>query len=113
MTSRPLSLLAFRRAAAPLTWLFIVLVLVVFAERRAAEWDFNDDTGVVLQNDDAVEGEELLNKLLLANDVVIPIAPEAVGLAGEQPILLSATSLSLLAVRGLESRGPPPLPQTS
>ena len=102
-----LSLRSLRRSACPMAWLFVLLLLTVFAERRAAEWDFNDDTGVVVQNEEAVEGEELLTKLLLVNDVVLPVVPEAVGLQREQPTLLVVVAHSLLAVRGLESRAPP------
>jgi hypothetical protein len=103
------SLMRLRRLSTPVVWTFLVLILVVFVERRVAESDFDDDNGVVVQNDEADEGEEILYKLVLANDVVIPIAPEATALEGERPVLLSATALSLLVVRGLESRAPPAL----
>ena len=105
----PISLIRLRRSCTPMAWAFVLLVLAVFVERRVAESDFDDDAGVVVQNDEAVEGEEILTKLLVANDVVIPIAPEATRLDGERPVLLTATALSLLAVRGLESRAPPAL----
>jgi hypothetical protein len=102
-----LSLIPLRRTCVPVVWLFVFLVLTVFVERRVAESDFDDDAGVVMQNDEAVEGEEILTMLLVANDVVIPIAPQAAPLETERPVLLSATALSLLVVRGLESRAPP------
>ena len=105
----PLSLSGVRRTCAPIAWLFVLLVLTVFVEHRVAESDFDDDAGVVMQNDEAVEGEEILNKLLILNDVVIPIAPKVVALHRERPMLLVATALSLLVVRGLESRAPPAL----
>jgi hypothetical protein len=105
--SFPLSLMALRRWCTPVVWVFVLLVLAVFVERRVAESDFDDDNGVVVQNDEAVEGEEILTKLLLANDVVIPILPAATAFRGERPVLLTATEISLLAVRGLESRAPP------
>jgi hypothetical protein len=108
-TAASFSLIGLRRTCAPMVWIFVLLVLAVFVERRVAESDFDDDAGVVLQNDEAVEGEEILNKLLIANDVVIPIAPKATALEGERPVLLGVTALSLLAVRGLESRAPPAL----
>ena len=107
MTNASISLIRLRRTCAAIAWLFVFLVLTVFVEHRVADSDFDDDAGVVMQNDEAVEGEEILNKLLIANDVVIPIAPKATALEGERPVLLSATALSLLAVRGLESRAPP------
>jgi len=108
-TAASLSFIALRRPCAPIVWLFVFLVLAVFVERRVAESDFDDDAGVVMQNDEAVEGEEILNKLLIANDVVIPIVPEIARLDGERAVQLAATALSLLAVRGLESRAPPAL----
>ena len=108
-TAASLSLIGLRRPCAPMVWLFVFLVLGVFVEHRVAESDFDDDAGVVMQNDEAVEGEEILNKLLIANDVVIPIVPEIARLDGERPVQLAATTLSLLVVRGLESRAPPAL----
>ena len=105
----PLSLSGVRRTCAPIAWLFVLLVLTVFVEHRVAESDFDDDAGVVMQNDEAVEGEEILMMLLATNDVAIPIAPKIARLPGERPVLLVATTLSLLAVRGLESRAPPAL----
>ena len=102
-----ISLVGLRRACAPMAWAFVLLVLATFVEGRVAESDFDDDIGVVLQNDEAVEGEEILQMLIAANDVVIPIAEEAKPLEGERPILLAATDVSLLVVRGLESRAPP------
>ncbi len=105
----PMSLSGVRRTSAPVAWLFVLLILMIFVEHRVADSDFDDDAGVVMQNDDAVEGEEILNKLLIANDVVIPIAPKAVALHRERPMLLVATALSLRVVRGFESRAPPAL----
>jgi hypothetical protein len=108
-TAASFSLIDLRRTCAPMAWIFVLLVLAVFVEHRVAESDFDDDAGVVMQNDEAVEGEEILNKLLIANDVVIPIVPEITRLDGERPVQLVATALSLLVVRGLESRAPPSL----
>jgi hypothetical protein len=107
MTAPLLSLLRMRRICAPMAWVFVLLVLMVFVEGRVAESDFDDDDGIVLQNDEAVEGEEILQKLIVANDVVIPIAYEATPLEGGRPVLLVVTTLSLLVVRGFGSRAPP------
>ena len=90
-----------------MAWLFILLLLTVFAERRAAELDFNDDNGLVIQNGEADEGDEVLTKLLLVNDLILPIVPGAGTLNREHPQLLVVVAQSLLAVRGLESRAPP------
>ena len=102
-----LSLIGLRRCCVPMAWLFVLLVLAVVVERRVAESDFDDDAGVVMQNDEAVEGEEILNKLLIAYDVIIPIVPAITRLDRERPVQLVATALSLHIVRGLESRAPP------
>jgi hypothetical protein len=108
MTTAPsFSLKRLRTGRLPMAVLFLLLVLNVFVEHRIAEIDWADDDGVVIQNDEAVEGEEILNKLILANDLVMPYVPEAVPLDGERPVLLTVTALSLLTVRGLESRAPP------
>jgi hypothetical protein len=95
------------RARPPIALLFMLLVLMVFVEHRMAERDWADDAGVVLQNDEAVEGEEIFNKLILANDGVVPHVPHVAPLQRERPALLAATTFSLLCVRGLESRAPP------
>lgn len=101
-------MISVRRTCGPVAWLFVFLVLTMFVERRVAESDFDDGYERLYQNDEAVEGEEILQKLIVANDVVTPIAPEATPLEGERPVLLAATAISLLVVRGLESRAPPP-----
>src|SRR5438876_9648567 len=106
-TAASFSLIGLRRPCAPMVWLFVFLVLAVFFERRGADYDLNDDAGVVVQNEEAVEGEEILMMLLATNDVAIPIAPKIARLPGERPVLLVATALSLLRVRRLESRAPP------
>ena len=106
-TALPFSLLRLRKGQLPIAGLFILLVLNVFVEHRMAESDWDDDAGVVMQNDEAVEGEEVFSKLILANDLVMPYVPQVVALEGERPVLLAATGLSLLTVRGLESRAPP------
>ena len=101
------SLTGLRRHRLPVAWLFVLLLLTVFVEHRVADTDLDDDVGVVVQNDEAVEGEEILSKLVLANDLVVPFVPQVAALQRERPLLLSATAVSLLVVRGLESRAPP------
>src|ERR1051325_4521705 len=87
MTTAPsFSLKRLRTGRLPMAVLFLLLVLNVFVEHRIAEIDWADDDGVVIQNDEAVEGEEILNKLILANDLVMPYVPEAVPLDGERPV---------------------------
>jgi hypothetical protein len=107
MSRFPLSLMGLRRTCAPMAWAFVILVLTVFVERRVAESDFDEGPGVSLENDEAVEGEEILQKLVAANDVIIPIVETARPLESERPPVAVAAPLSLQIVRGLESRAPP------
>jgi hypothetical protein len=106
-TASYFSLLAMRRLRLPVAWLFVLLVLTVFVEHRVAVFDGDDSAERLLQNDEAVEGEEILNKLILANDVAVPLVVHVAPLQRERPALLTVTTRSLLAVRGLESRAPP------
>ena len=107
MSAPVFSLPALRRHRVFAAWLFVLLVFMVFVEHRVADTDLDDDIGVVMQNDEAVEGEEILSKLVLANDLVVPYVPQVSALQRERPLLLGATAVSLLVVRGLESRAPP------
>src|SRR6266851_3548825 len=85
-------------------WLFLVLVVTVFVQHRVAVFEVDESPDSVLTNEEDVEGEELLTRLIVANDVVPPLLPQVTPLKGERPALPAATALSLLAVRGLESR---------
>ncbi len=106
-TALPFSLLRLHALRVPLAVVFTLLVLNVFVEHRIAEIDWEDDNGVVMQNDEAVEGEEIFNKLILANDGVVPYVPDVAPLQGEHPVVCTVATHSLLVVRGLESRAPP------
>src|SRR5438105_15184951 len=106
------SLLLRRRFRAVSAWLFLVLVFTVTVQHRVAVFEVDESPDLVLTNDEDVEGEELLTRLIVVNDVVLPILPQVTPLEGERPPVLVATALSLLAVRGLESRAPP-LPPVS
>src|SRR4051812_3885264 len=100
-------MLLLRRQSAPMAWLFVLLVLTVAVQHRIAVFEDSDVREVTLNDDEDVEGQELLNKLIVANDLVIPIVPHVTRLDGERPVLLTPTALSLLALRGLSSRAPP------
>jgi hypothetical protein len=83
MSGGVLCLLAIRRQSAAAAYLFVFLVLTVFLHHYVAGADLDDDIGVVVQNEQAVEGDE------------------------ERAILVVATGCSLLIGRGLEPRAPP------
>src|SRR5438477_12484144 len=100
-------LLSGRRFRAASAWLFLALVFTRTIQHRVAAFEVDESPDTVLTNDEAVEGEELLTRLIAANDVVLPILPQVTPLERERPPVLVATALSLLAVRGLESRAPP------
>ncbi|HKC40270.1 MAG TPA: hypothetical protein VKC15_12060, partial [Gemmatimonadales bacterium] len=66
-----------RRQQIPFAILFLVLVLLTFAQRRLAELDF-DSTGVVrIENNDKLDGDEIYIRLVFVNDTTVPRAPEA------------------------------------
>jgi hypothetical protein len=55
---------------------FLALVLVVFLEHRAANADFNDDGfGYGFESFDTTDGEEILSRLILVDNIVVPAAP--------------------------------------
>jgi hypothetical protein len=67
--SRAGSALAWVRDRNCVTWLFVALVLLVGGERRLAEAHFNTRTNVVgLENDDALDGDEIRVRLIVLND---------------------------------------------
>ena len=98
---------AFRSARMPVAWACVVLIFVAFAERRVADYALNGAAGVLIQNDEAVDSEELVSKLLVVNDVVIPNAPNTTAVHHERPTLLVSAACSLLVVGRCETRAPP------
>src|SRR5258706_13832248 len=102
MKPERLSMNALRRGAGPLACFFILLLFIAVAERRVAELDFNEDIGLSLENDDQLEGDQVLTKLLVFNNVVMPFAPEARTLPDTKPPHPIAPPEPLLAVRWLE-----------
>lgn len=55
-------------------WLFLALVVTVSVQHHVAQTDLNDDPICTIQNDD-VDGDEILTRLVLADDLVMPKAP--------------------------------------
>jgi len=91
-------------------WAVALLVLILATtalERRVAEADFNDDYGCFVQNSDSVDGEEVLSRLIVFNNVALPEAPSDAGsvvalVAVDEPDAVAGPEL---AVPG--SRAPP------
>jgi hypothetical protein len=101
------SLVTIRRVRALGSVLFLLLAFTVCVQHLVAGSDLDDDVGVVLHNDEAVEGNEILSKLTLANDLITPYVSHVQRLEHERPLQPLGTERSLLIVRGLESRAPP------
>jgi len=96
-----------RRQQIPFAILFLVLVLLTFAQRRLAELDF-DSTGIVrLENNAKLDGDEIFNRLIFVDDTTTPRAPQVVEAWRRGPILLEASSLTLVTLRLSEPRAPP------
>ncbi len=57
-------------------WLFLCLLAFVLAHYHVAQLDFNDDdSGYLFENDEALDGDEILSRLILADDLLTPQAP--------------------------------------
>jgi hypothetical protein len=96
-----------RRQQIPFAILFLVLVLLTFAQRRLAELDF-DSTGVVrIENNDKLDGDEIFNRLVFVDDTVAPRAPAAGEDCNARFVSLEACSLALVTIRPSEPRAPP------
>jgi hypothetical protein len=62
-------------------WLFVVLLLLVAGERRLADAHFNARTGGLgIENDDALDGDEIRVRLIGLNDDRPPTARLHVGM---------------------------------
>ena len=96
-----------RRRRVPFAILFLVLVLLTFAQRRLAELDF-DSTGVVrIENNDKLDGDEIFNRLVFVDDTTAPRVPAAGKVCHAGLISLEACSLGLVTLRPSEPRAPP------
>ncbi len=87
--------------------LLIIILLATHVERRVAEADFNDDYYYAWTNADTVDGEEILSRLILLNDTVLPEAPRDAGplvalVSVDKPDVVDALELSTPG-----SRAPP------
>ncbi len=97
----------FDRWRVPIAVLFALLVCVVSAERRLAELDLDWQGDVLLENDEGVDGDEILTKLVFADDVTRPVAPSLLGLVEGEIGSLIPAAVPLLVVDRSDSRAPP------
>ena len=88
-------------------WTFVVLVLLVSVERRVAELHFNLRTaGPVVENEGALDADEIRTRLIVLNDEKVPTVPEVTKLVAS---VLSAWHArpALLVLDASAPRGPP------
>jgi hypothetical protein len=88
------------------------LVLLASAERRLAYLDFNAMADSLrIENDDKVDGDELIDRLVFVDDATEPRAPEAYDASWAAFVPIDSCALCLITVKVSESRAPPsPLP---
>jgi hypothetical protein len=87
--------------------LFVLLVITVSAERRLGELKFDWSGAERIENDEAPEADEILKRLILLDDTVLPsVPPVAVafvaGFLSPEPC-----SLCLFVGRPSNPRAPP------
>jgi len=97
----------FNRWRVPIVVLFAVLVCVTLVERRLAELDLGWNGDVLLENDEGVDGDEILTKLTFVDDATRPVAPSLLGLVEGEIVSLLPGAVSLLVVDRTDSRAPP------
>ena len=108
MSSAPTALAWFRCQRVAGTWLFVLLLLLVGAERRLAEVHFNLRTAATgLESNDVLDGDEIRVRLVVLNDEARPTLPDL-----DVPLAFTVAPppLSLPASVALGSpapRGPP------
>src|SRR5437667_12679430 len=96
-----------RRQQMPFAILFIVLVLLMFTQRRLAELDFNSPGVVRIENNEKPDGDEIFNRLIFVDDTAEPRALAVRDTCHAAPILLEACPRALTTVRLSEPRPPP------
>ena len=96
-----------RRRRVHLAVLLGVLVLLASAERRLAYLDFDSATGVLLENSEKPDGDEIINRLVFVDDTAETVVP-AIGEACHAAYLPDHSNVrALIVVRLSDSRAPP------
>ena len=96
-----------RRNRVPLVVLLCGLTLLSSAERRLAYLDFDTAGDTRIENNDKVDGDEIINRLIFVDDATEPIAPTAGDACHAAVIPTESCTLSFIVVRLSESRAPP------
>ena len=96
-----------RRRRAYLAMLLCGLILLATAERRLAYLDFNSNSSARLENNDKLDGDEIINRLVFVDDATAPAAPDAGDAVHAAPLRLDSCPLALNTVQLSESRAPP------
>jgi len=87
--------------------LFCGLVLLMFAERRLAELQFDSSHIVRLENNERADGDEIYNRLIFVDDAAEARVPGISDACHAALIPLDSNLLALTIVRLSESRAPP------
>jgi hypothetical protein len=87
--------------------LFCGLVLLMFAERRLAELQFDSSHIVRLENNERADGDEIYNRLIFVDDAAEVRVPGISDACHAALIPLDSNLLALTIVRLSESRAPP------
>ena len=98
-----------RRQQAPLAVLLCALMLLTFAERRLAYLDFNSGGGARIENNEKLDGDEIIDRLIFVDDAPEFIVPAPGDACHAAPIAVESCARSLITVRLSESRAPPRL----
>ena len=108
MRASPKALASFRRHRAAGIAFFVLMLLVVAAERRLADVHFNLRTATTaLESDDVLDGDEIRIRLIVLNDDTPPTllrVSRAIGFAVARPLAAHPDSLALGSP---VPRGPP------
>ena len=93
---------------------FLTLLLTISVQSRLAEIDFNDDgaPGFTFENGDTMDGDEVLTRLVLVDDLVMPYAPAPGTILLWWPPVGALAQVFPAPLRCLASRAPPALPSS-
>ncbi len=86
---------------------FALLVLLASGQRRLAELDFATDDEWLLENNDAVDGDEVFTKLTLHDNAQWPVAIMVGAPIEARVVWISPRALGLLVVDRSDPRAPP------
>jgi len=89
---------------------FLFLVLLICVEPRVAELDLVPVVGVVLENDESLDGAEILDRLVCVDDIQVPQPPDIGRLPISYVVLPALPAIPDGRVFTQTSRAPPARP---